>query len=368
MDKSRKVILASCLCISFLAGIFACSVEETNLEQKGLFVCKTQPGCMGEDGICSAQITDCDVKQRCAATADNSCLAGSVCIAVDPDNNEGRCVLIDQVEHCHDNDGDSYYGADPGFEDTCGFTSAVPQDCDDANDMINAKATEFCDGVDNTCDGCVDGTCPAGEDCYTSPNLCKPLVTLCFGVGSAENMLNISNAVCSPKIGGVMFCDATTGGKEVFAYCDDNACNSSASYKTVEGQTKCPELSGEGEGTFKSHDGKEYRYVLDEKSTSTSDIGICDSFDNDCNGVTDCNGVDGCGCPQKCVVPKEARCYASTELVSTVRTNNGYDEDMYKGLPESCKGMLTCPNTEGKPVCTNGSGEVKAAATCVVKD
>jgi hypothetical protein len=53
-----------------------------------------------------------------------------------------------------DSDGDGYGGQ------ICGGA-----DCDDGNAAINPGATEYCDEVDNDCDGQTDEGCPCPETC-----------------------------------------------------------------------------------------------------------------------------------------------------------------------------------------------------------
>lgn len=69
-----------------------------------------------------------------------------------------------------DGDGDGYGGG--SFITTCqaeapsGFTS-VSGDCDDNSFDVNPSAKEICDGIDNDCNGVVDGLV---EVCYDGPN------------------------------------------------------------------------------------------------------------------------------------------------------------------------------------------------------
>lgn len=398
MDNSRKVILVSCLSMAFLAGIFACSVEDINLEKKDLFVCKAEPGCMVTQTSADSQLKlgTCQIRKQwedmnpsgtcleCAATSKNSCLSGSYCIAVDPDNLLGRCVAEDDIEHCHDFDNDTYYGADPGFESNCGFTQSMPKDCDDSNPDINAKATEVCDGVDNTCDGCIDGICPvtgcneSGElaekgtypcDCDSHVDYCEPLVELCIGAGSASNMLRVDKAVCRPDIAGVNYCSPETGKQWEYRVLVNG------NYEKRPGQ-QCPK-----EGEAFSYNGSQLYFTYDEVSSSAgNNKDYCNGFDSDCNGTVDCIGEKDCGCPQRCDPNADTNdtCYVQTSgsavlfNLATEKNNNSMKYLTYSSLysdPELsaiCTGVVGCPaNNEGKKICKDADGnEMKANSKC----
>ncbi len=375
MDKSKKLVLAMCVAVTFLTGVVGCMVETRDLEKKDTFVCKVTPGCMDkETGLCVAEADlnkdgipkKCE-KDYCAATADDSCLTGSVCIAASRDDKLGRCVLIDEVEHCHDNDNDGFYGADPGFDDTCGFTTSSPKDCDDGEASINPKMTEFCDGVDNSCDGCVDGICPKtgcdekgkydGEgtyacDCVTYPSACQPLIELCFGVGSADSMLNVAGgkAVCSPKIGGVLYCSPETNGKNQY-----RVMNEDGTYGEPSGES-CPADDSLMVGSTP------VPYTYDEVTASEGNNKLyCNGYDSDCNGTIDCIGETNCDCEAACVAPIKGKdddiCYSNgvriLTLKSTDTSSTSYDAYQSKKEDDSnCVGVMQCKTSGiGAPVC-----------------
>ncbi len=107
-----------------------------------------------------ADSTDCD-------DADAAVYPGAVevCNAID-DNCDGNIDEGVLLTFYADADGDTY-GDDATTVDDCAAPSGYVVDggdCDDADATINPGATEDCDGVDNNCDGFIDGTLAEFDD------------------------------------------------------------------------------------------------------------------------------------------------------------------------------------------------------------
>lgn len=67
----------------------------------------------------------------------------------------GRCV----PPRCADSDGDGYQGRSPS-----GCTRGTTLDCNDADRNIRPGATDYCDNIDQDCDGIAIENCPTCTD------------------------------------------------------------------------------------------------------------------------------------------------------------------------------------------------------------
>ena len=90
----------------------------------------------------------------------------------------GECVSSSDVDSGYEDtgsssadvgDGDVGNGLDCVDADDDGFSAVVGcseyLDCDDSNKDISPAAIEYCNGIDDTCDGEVDGGYKLGEKC-----------------------------------------------------------------------------------------------------------------------------------------------------------------------------------------------------------
>lgn len=363
MNLSRKILLAACASVAFLLTAPACMVDEPDIEAKGTFVCTATPGCFDENNACIAKTGEEERCRACSISNSDSCLEGNVCVVVSPHLTEGRCVREEQVDHCHDYDNDGYMAATPGHEDECGFSEDFPMDCDDSDPNVypGPNATEYCDGKDNTCDGCIDSICPKGLDCISDTSLCEPLVELCFGLGSVED---VANSVCSADKAGVRLC---VDAKFVYAKKVDGQ-------YVIEENGSCPTA-------------EEINYVDGELLWNQENNGeLCNGEDSDCNGVIDD------GCDVACVV-KEELCIIENNAVRTLDISSPLDVNEYfhsirtvcnpPGMPEvinsedelelwtskcSCAGRMECRTAQGEPLCYRGNTELTKNSACAAVD
>ncbi|RLB48553.1 MAG: hypothetical protein DRJ42_22965, partial [Deltaproteobacteria bacterium] len=105
-----------------------------------------------------------------------------------------------------------------GFgDDACGG-----DDCNDGDPAINPTATDICDGVDNDCDGLIDGgLSSAGDMCSAGPQCCSGNCAsgICVdATGSCQRILDTCTAdsecctgLCSASIDGALRCQVPGG-------------------------------------------------------------------------------------------------------------------------------------------------------------
>ena len=278
MNLSRKIILSSCACAAFLAGVYSCTVDERNIEDKDVFVCLLDEDCLSPDSVC----------------------AGGDGVSV-----TGRCRAKNQLDPCADYDGDGYMGVDQkwleinanqGGSAQCGN----PVDIDDTDPDVHPGATEYCDGKDNNGDGCVDGKCMCEDNggncnCDGRTELCAALTENCIGRKNINKMS--SNAVCSPEVAGVMFCKTITESKKgvwVYGKASGRTGNGGKFYRISDfnevsgGQCPTPGTSGNEKVQVYTIEGRDYNYVENEvtliKSSTELASMLCSEEDHDCNG------------------------------------------------------------------------------------
>jgi hypothetical protein len=253
----------------------------------------------------------------------------------DVDCSDSDCFTDPLCAHDADHDGyvDSAYGGD---------------DCDDGYAPVNPAATEVCDGLDNDCDGNVDGA--TAIDAYTY-----------YRDADGDTFGNAASPAddCSPPAGYVpddTDCDDTRstsfpGGAEV---CDsrDNDCDGSIDeglsatwYRDADGDsygnsatsvTSCAAPLGY------VNNGSDCNDLTALVNPAASEV--CDSIDNDCDGVVD-DGVtltwyqdsdgDGYGTASTFV----SGCSAPAGYVANASDCNDRRSGTYPGAAEACDGL-----------------------------
>ncbi len=316
MSLSKKIILASSVCVAFLLVGIGCSVEEREVDGKGIFKCMTN----------------------------DDCLSGSQCVKAKDSDSYGECIREKDIEHCRDNDGDGFYTeTSKEYYNECGFSDTVnPRDPDDGNPLIYPGATERCDGVDNSGDGCIDGV-------KLEDGSCEQLITPCWGPGKYTEY---ANSACSAKYIGVTICldgklvhGIEQGGKIVKDE-DGGKCPSSPE--------ELEEITKNNPDAFKN---KEYYNQVGNKEVEAGvSSDLKENFDNNCDGVYDF---------QKCSDNPKTKCFITNtddgEIPEGGNLSN-YNQVVKKcGSDEAsceCVGTLICVEGKSTPVCGKGGTEI----------
>ncbi|MCO4761004.1 MAG: putative metal-binding motif-containing protein, partial [Myxococcales bacterium] len=205
------------------------------------------------------------------------------------------------------------------------YVAVNPGDCKDANPKINPAATEFCDDLDNNCDGKVDEICDTDGDHY-----CVKGVTL---VGTPKVCSNGGND-CDDKDASV-----NPGKAEVCNNNKDDNCDGS---QNSENAIYCINLYKDGDkdtygaGTAKCFCSATTEYTTTKAGDCNDTVAtikpgvveICDNIDNNCDGKID-EGCDDDG---------DDYCDANLTMVGTPTVCpkggndcNDADASVYKG-------------------------------------
>ncbi|MCB9744752.1 MAG: VCBS repeat-containing protein [Alphaproteobacteria bacterium] len=146
---------------------------------------------------------------------------------------------------------------------------AAGADCDDADPEINPGATELCDGVDNNCDGDIDGADAQGASSWYSD---------VDGDGYGDDA-TVFEA-----------CEGGAGAVDQGGDCDDG----DAAYNPGAAEDDCTDPNDyncDGSVGYADNDGDGYPACEDcDDDNASANPGaeeVCDGVDNDCNGVID---------------------------------------------------------------------------------
>jgi len=234
---------------------------------------------------------------------------------------------------------------DPNDKDGDGSPTGV--DCDDFNAQINPDAHEYCDGVDNNCNGLVDEGCPACADgdvqpCGTDIGECIAGVQTCnsggWGVCSGtapqpercDNRDNdcdgLTDEVCPCQSGDQVPCGLDVGNcASGLQTCEDGAWSGCAGGELPRAELcnglddDCDGTTDDGFGLGLACDGEgecgagviECSGDLDVRcdtmpggSNDQSSAEQCDGLDNDCDGLTD-EGLEADQAPDTCALAQE---------------------------------------------------------------
>ncbi len=167
-------------------------------------------------------------------------------------------------------------------------------DCDDAISSTNPGATEYCDGVDNDCDGSIDEDdaadastwyADADADGYGDP--LSSVIACDQPSGHLSDSTDCDDAISSTNPGATEYCDGV-----------DNDCDGSIDEDdAADASTWYADVDADGYGDPASSDidcDQPTGFVTDstdcddsEPSTNPGATEYCDGVDNDCDGSTD---------------------------------------------------------------------------------
>lgn len=283
---------------------------------------------------------------------------------------------------CIDEDSDGY-----------GEGCALGPDCNDADENVSPAAAEVCDGVDNDCSGEIDDNLADAPSCSLSEGVCAGAVARCGGVdgyleceavdygddyeadetacdgmdndcdGSTDEECPCTDGetqACGSDVGACMAgtqtcvdsawgpCDGETGPMGEVCDGEDNDCDGMSDDAGDLSPPACPLQLGVCAGSARECGGAAGwiacsgigSYGGDYEAVET----LCDTLDNDCDGVTDegCECVDGttqsCGTDVGACMAGTQTCTAGAfgacagEVAPGTESCNGIDDD--------CDGMV----------------------------
>jgi len=266
--------------------------------------------CDGEDNNCNSVIDDgigpdfmdqdFDGFSPCTGDCDDSYPDGA---AANPGEIEGCDDIDNDCDGMVDEDLDLDEDGVPGDYPNCMLWIDGPIDCDDNDPTVYPYGPEFCDGMDNNCDGQIDENLDFDNDGFTAcEGDCQPLdpntnpnaPELCDGIDNDCNLIvddgwdndGDGQSPCAGDCNDAS-ADVWYGAPEL---CDgiDNDCDGNIGANEED-------IDGDGESEC---DGD-----CDESdpSINTMAVELCDGIDNDCDGILpadeqddDLDGYIGC--------------------------------------------------------------------------
>ena len=331
---------------------------------------------------------------------DSECMADSACDGADEARGiKGVCKTIASLSPCVDLDRDNFYvPARYAPEGTnCSFGNGI--DHNDNDNTVFPGAPEYCDGKDNSGDGCVDGVCKVDGACSgTDKSKCELLYEICLGPISATREELEQTVMCDPRAVGMRVCLAIekNGEDEVLKAPTENSSASfiyvlpqadgsyirfdpfkavgldPADYAQFQKQdaqgnfvpiTMCPKVvdfKRTINGVQVPYSEAEFVENTDEK-TKTEFAKFCE-FDRDCNGIPS-EGCESCSEENfngKMTTTHNMNCLVHND--GTVAGIDAFNEGICKDYTDftdpdkdqdqtcGCYGKLSCTDAQGNKV------------------
>ncbi len=190
------------------------------------------------------------------------------------------------VEECTD-PSDLNCDGSVGYADADGDGHAACEECDDSSGQINPNAVELCDGVDNDCDGTVDGPGAFGGTTWYSD-----------GDGDGFGDATDAQVACDEPTDHVANDDdCNDGDNDVHPGADelcndeDDDCDSNIDEQAIDQQTWHADIDGDG------HGGPGFTTEACDQPSGYTDVvsaDDCDDLDGDVypGGSESCDGAD----------------------------------------------------------------------------
>ncbi len=363
-------------------------VEEDCQDDDPLIHPDAQEICDGADNDCDG-LTDEDVQSSFFPDLDGDSYgdeAGEVLACEAPDAN-----YVARGEDCDDTDAAIHPGADEDdctdptdydcdgvteYEDLDGDGWAACVDCDDGDEQVHPKADEYCNGIDDDCDGEVDEA-EALEAASWHPDEDGD------GYGGAAG----GTASCSQPTDWVADgsdCDDGDAAvhPEADEYCNgyDDDCDKEVDEdEAVDAASWHPDLDGDNYGdddAAEAHCDQPKGYLAQGGDCDDGDAGvnpgaseICNEADDDCDGDTDEDGAlgsttfyadadgDGFGDPDDSVAAcDQPTAYVSddTDCDDSDATINPDGEEVCNDLDDDCDDERDDGVCDGDEDCTDG--------------
>ncbi|MCB9746372.1 MAG: hypothetical protein H6740_27595 [Alphaproteobacteria bacterium] len=258
--------------------------------------------------------------------------------------------------------------------------SADADDCDDADRAVNPSAAEVCDGLDNDCDGEVDGAsavdasswyadgdgdgygdASSGQDACTQPS------------GHVDNADDCDDADGAVYPGATELCDGVDNN------CDGSVDESSA----ADAATWYADADGDGFGDLGSDQdacAQPSGYVSDSSDCDDGDGAVnsaatelCDGVDNNCDGsVDEASAADAAtwyadddGDSYGDLSDSQAACSQPNGYVSDGSDCDDLDAAIYPGAEDTCDGEDNdCDGSVDNDATALGEAEECAAVDC----